>query len=69
MAAGYDLERKYALTDLVGGEHWVFVLTGITDGLLTKGIEVEGEGLILQSLVLDSKLGEPQLIEVEVGRD
>ena len=68
MAAGYDLEKKYALTDLVGGENWIFVLTGITDGLLTKGIEVEGDGLIVQSLVLDSKLGEPQVIDVEVTR-
>ena len=68
MAAGYDLEKKYSLTDLVGGENWIFVLTGITDGLLTKGIEVEGDGLIVQSLVLDSKLGEPQVIDVEVTR-
>lgn len=68
MVAGYDLEKKYEITDLVGGENWIFVLTGITDGLLTKGIEVEGDGLIVQSLVLDSKLGEPQLIDVEVSR-
>ena len=69
MVAGYDLERKYGLTDLVGGENWIFVLTGITDGLLTRGIVPDGDGLILQTLVLDSKLGEPQLIEVEVSRN
>lgn len=69
MVAGYELDRKYALTDLVGGENWVFVLTGITDGLLTRGIVPDGDGLVLQTLVLDSKLGEPQLIEVEVGRN
>ena len=69
MVAGYDLERKFGLTDLVGGENWIFVLTGITDGLLTRGIVPDGDGLILQTLVLDSKLGEPQLIEVEVSRN
>jgi fructose-1,6-bisphosphatase II len=68
MVAGYDIDKKYELTDLVGGQHWVFVLSGITDGLLTKGIEIEGDGLIVQSLVLDSKLGEPQVIDVEVTR-
>ena len=69
MVAGYDLDRKFGLTDLVCGENWIFVLTGITDGLLTRGIVPDGDGLILQTLVLDSKLGEPQLIEVEVSRN
>jgi len=40
LAAGYDLEAKFELDDLVSGERFVFVLTGITDGVLTRGIGV-----------------------------
>jgi fructose-1,6-bisphosphatase II len=68
MAAGYDLERKFAAQELVGGEDLVFVLTGITDGLLTRGIQVDGDSLVLQTLVLDSELGEPHVLEVEVSK-
>jgi fructose-1,6-bisphosphatase II len=68
MAAGYDLERKFEVEELVGGEDLVFVLTGITDGLLTRGIRAEGDGLVLQTLVLDSELVQPHVLEVEVAR-
>jgi hypothetical protein len=42
------------------------VLTGITDGLLTKGIREDGESLFLQSFVLDSDVDEARLLEVRI---
>lgn len=66
--AGYDVEKKFELDELASGERFIFVLTGITDGLLTKGIrEVEDE-LHVQSFVLDSEIGEVRLLEVHIPR-
>lgn len=65
LAAGYDLEAKFGLEQLVSGERFVFVLTGITDGVLARGIrEVENEMLELQTFILDSALDGPRIIEV-----
>ncbi len=62
LAAGYDLNAKFELDDLVSGERFVFVLTGITDGVLTRGIrEVEGQ-LELETFILDSALSDPILV-------
>jgi fructose-1,6-bisphosphatase II len=58
LAAGYDLEGKFDLDDLVSGERFVFVLTGITDGILARGVRESEAGLELQSFVLDSSLSE-----------
>lgn len=55
-AAGYDLDAKFELDDLVSGERFVFVLTGITDGILAHGIRETTEGLGLQTFILDSAL-------------
>ncbi|MEO0067507.1 MAG: hypothetical protein RJB63_632 [Actinomycetota bacterium] len=56
LAAGYDLEAKFELDDLVSGDRFVFVLTGITDGVLARGIR-ETEGTFEhQTFVLDSAL-------------
>ncbi|MEY2915495.1 MAG: hypothetical protein RL454_424 [Actinomycetota bacterium] len=66
LGAGYDVERKYTLDELAKGERFIFVLTGITDGLLTAGIrEVDGD-LHLQSFVLDSDFPEARLLEVRL---
>jgi fructose-1,6-bisphosphatase II len=60
LAAGYDLEAKFSLDDLVSSEKLVFVLTGITDGVLAKGVRVDDEGsLELETFILDSSLAEP----------
>lgn len=68
LAAGYDIERKYDLDELACGERYIFVLTGITDGLLAKGIKEVGEELHLQSFVLDSDFPEARLLEVRLPR-
>ena len=68
LANGYDVERKYQLEELANGERYIFVLTGITDGLLAKGIREVGDELHLQSFVLDSNFGEARLLEVRLPR-
>jgi fructose-1,6-bisphosphatase II len=67
LAAGYDLEAKFELDDLVSGERFVFVLTGITDGVLTRGVRHAGTSIQLQTLVLDSALAGSILIEQACG--
>ena len=63
LTAGYDLEAKFELDDLVSGERFVFVLTGITDGVLARGIRDQDGSLELQTFILDSALAEPMVIE------
>lgn len=57
LAAGYDLEAKFELNDLVSGERFVFVLTGITDGVLARGIRKTQSAFAHQTFVLDSAVG------------
>ena len=66
--AGYDVERKYDLHELANGERYIFVLTGITDGLLAAGIREVEEELHLQSFVLDSNFPEPRLLQVKLPK-
>ena len=63
LAAGYDLEAKFELDDLVKGEKFVFVLTGITDGLLARGIRETETGLEVQTFILDSSLAGPVVLD------
>jgi fructose-1,6-bisphosphatase/sedoheptulose 1,7-bisphosphatase-like protein len=46
----------------------VFVLTGITDGVLVRGVREFEEHLEIQSFILDSKLGEAFVAEMKVPR-
>lgn len=66
LAAGYDLEGKFELDDLVSGERFVFVLTGITDGVLARGVRDTGDGLELQTFVLDSALDGPIVLDHKI---
>jgi fructose-1,6-bisphosphatase II len=66
LQAGYALDKKFELEDLVGGSRHVFVLTGVTDGILVKGVRVEGNRATMQTMVLDSALSDARLIEVSV---
>lgn len=67
LAAGYDLEGKFELDDLVSGERFVFVLTGITDGMLARGVRESESGLELQTFVLDSALKEPVVVDHSIN--
>jgi fructose-1,6-bisphosphatase II len=66
LQAGYALDKKFELEDLVGGSRHVFVLTGVTDGILVKGVRVEDNRATMQTMVLDSALSDARLIEVSV---
>jgi fructose-1,6-bisphosphatase II len=68
LAAGYDLEAKFELDDLASGERFVFVLTGITDGLLARGVRETDSHFDLQAFILDSALMEPVVIERQVPK-
>lgn len=68
LAAGYDLEAKFELDDLVSGERFVFVLTGITDGVLARGVREADAHLELQTFILDSALECPVVIDHRVPR-
>ena len=62
LAAGYDLEAKFELDDLVSGDRFVFVLTGITDGVLARGVLQSEAGFEMETFILDSALPEPVVI-------
>ena len=64
--AGYDLEKKLELNDMVWGERFVFVLSGVTDGLLVRGIREGDDGLEVQTFLLDSDLDEGHILDVRV---
>lgn len=66
--ANYDIERKFELDELVSGDKFIFVLTGITDGLLTEGVREYDDHLAIQSFVLDSALGGGLIIDVKVPK-
>jgi fructose-1,6-bisphosphatase II len=66
LGAGYNVEKTYSLDELASGGRFIFVLTGITDGLLAKGIREDGDSLFLQSFVLDSDVDEARLLEVRI---
>ncbi|MEY4452320.1 MAG: hypothetical protein RLZZ380_1441 [Actinomycetota bacterium] len=66
LQANYALDKKFELEDLVGGERHIFVLTGVTDGILVNGVRDNDGELTIQSMVLDSALDGARLIEVKV---
>ena len=69
LEAGHDLEKKLELSDMVWGDRFIFVLAGVTDGLLVRGIEETAGGLEIQSFLLDSDLDEGHILDVRVERE
>lgn len=64
VAAGFSQDQVLTLSDLVSGERLVFVMCAITEGLLLDGIAtIDGE-LKMQTLVLDSLVELPQVLDV-----
>jgi fructose-1,6-bisphosphatase II / sedoheptulose-1,7-bisphosphatase len=59
-----DLNRKYNLTDLAGGDV-MFAATGVTDGALLKGVHRFAGGARTQSVVMRSVTGTVRLVEAE----
>ncbi len=69
LAANYDIEKKFELEELVSGEHFIFVLTGITDGILANGVREVDDSLEIQSFILDSKVGQGLVVDVRVPKN
>jgi fructose-1,6-bisphosphatase II len=63
--AGLDARGIIGLNDLVASEQIFFVVTGITDGLLLKGVHYEGERASTNSLILRSETRTRRLIFAE----
>jgi fructose-1,6-bisphosphatase II len=64
-AAGLDTRRILALNDLVASNQIFFVVTGITDGLLLKGVRFDGDRATTNSLILRSETRTRRLIFAE----
>jgi fructose-1,6-bisphosphatase II / sedoheptulose-1,7-bisphosphatase len=59
-----DLNRKYSLHDLAGGDV-MFAATGVTDGAMLKGVHRFAGGAHTHSVVMRSRTGTLRLIEAE----
>ncbi len=57
-----DMDRKYKLEDLAGGEV-MFAATGVTDGSMLRGVRRQPGGAITHSLVMRSKSGTIRFVE------
>ena len=55
--AGHDLDQVLSTDDLVSGDNVFFVVTGITDGELLRGVRYRSETATTSSLVMRSKSG------------
>lgn len=65
VAAGVDLQRVITTEDLAGGAEVVFAATGVTDGLLLRGVHYYDGWAESQSLVMRSASGTLRKIETK----
>jgi fructose-1,6-bisphosphatase II len=63
--AGLDLDQVLTTSDLVTGEHIFFVLTGITDGELVRGVRYGPDSVETESIVTRSKSGTIRTVRAE----
>jgi fructose-1,6-bisphosphatase II len=56
-AAGLKFDYVYGQDELVRGDNTIFVVTGVTDGSLVRGVERDGEVVHTESLILRSRSG------------
>jgi fructose-1,6-bisphosphatase II len=61
--AGFDIERKLALDDLVAGDDVFFAATGVTTGALLRGVRYSREGAVTDSIVMRSRSGTVRRVE------
>lgn len=59
-----DLDRKYSLTEMAGGDV-MFAATGVTDGSMLRGVRRTRAGATTQSLVMRSKSGTVRVIDAQ----
>jgi len=61
--AGFDIDRKLTLDDLVAGEDVFFAATGVTTGALLKGVRYARDGAFTDSIVMRSRSGTVRRVE------
>jgi fructose-1,6-bisphosphatase II len=61
--AGFDVERKLGLDDLVAGDDVFFAATGVTTGALLKGVRYQRDGAFTDSIVMRSRSGTVRRVE------
>ena len=67
--SGFQLDKKFGLSELVGGTRQVFVMAGVTDGILVKGLKVFSETeMDVQLFVLDTDIEGGRLFTVRIKR-
>ncbi len=67
--SGFHLDKKFGLSELVGGTRQVFVMAGVTDGILVKGLKVFSETeMDVQLFVLDTDIEGGRLFTVRIKR-
>jgi fructose-1,6-bisphosphatase II len=67
--SGFQLDKKFGLSELVGGTRQIFVMAGVTDGLLVEGIKVFSETeLDVQLFVLDTDIEGGRLFTIRINR-
>ena len=59
-----DLTKKYELNEIVKGDS-IFCATGITSGDLVKGLEIEGNKFISETLVTHKSSGLKKVIKLK----
>jgi fructose-1,6-bisphosphatase II / sedoheptulose-1,7-bisphosphatase len=59
-----DLDRKYGLTELAGGDV-MFAATGVTDGSMLRGVRRGPNGASTHSIVMRSKTGTVRVVEAQ----
>ena len=63
--AGHDLDRVLTTDDLVGGEDAFFVVTGVTDGDLIRGVRYGARRATTESLVMRARSGTVRFLRSE----
>jgi len=62
-ANGLKMDYIYSADELVSGDNSIFVVTGVTDGSLVKGVERRGSVIETESLILRAKSGTVRRIQ------
>ena len=59
-----NLTKKYELNEIVKGDS-IFCATGITSGDLVKGVEIQGDKFISETLVTHKSTGLKKVIKLK----
>lgn len=59
----YNVNRVFYMDDIVKGEDAIFVATGVTEGVLLKGVQYKGSVGTTHTLVKRAKSGTVRFIE------